>query len=133
MKFPVYNELFNPVLQALHELGGSGSIYEIVNKVIEQQNFPAEIVDVLHGEGPGTELEYRLAWARTYLKKYGILENSSRGVWAISNDKIDVKNVNPKEVVDYVLSLLDKNKDKKSTDNSEVEEDEIEMKHGKMN
>jgi restriction system protein len=91
MEMPQYNEMFNPLLEALHELGGSGSIEEINNKVIELQNFPAEIVDVLHGEGPTTEIEYRLAWSRTYLKKFGLLENSSRGVWAISNDKHDIK------------------------------------------
>lgn len=104
MKIPQYNELFNPVLQALHELGGSGSIFEINNKVIEQQKFPANIVDILHGKGPETEIEYRLAWARTYLKKYGLIENSSRGVWSISSDKHDVKEINPKDVVDFVLS-----------------------------
>jgi restriction system protein len=76
MVIPQYQDLFNPILQALHELGGSGSIEEINNKVIEHQKFPAEIVDVLHGEGSRTEIEYRLAWARTYLKKYGLLENS---------------------------------------------------------
>ncbi|WP_446424724.1 restriction endonuclease, partial [Mailhella sp.] len=28
--------------------------------------------------------EYRLAWARTYLRKAGIIENSARSVWSIS-------------------------------------------------
>lgn len=37
---------------------------------------------VLHGDGPRTELEYRLAWARTYLKGMGALNNSERGVWS---------------------------------------------------
>ena len=31
-----------------------------------------------------TELEYRLAWARTLLKNYGMIVNSSRGVWALT-------------------------------------------------
>lgn len=31
-----------------------------------------------------TEVEYRLTWTRTYMKKVGILENSSRGVWALT-------------------------------------------------
>jgi restriction system protein len=122
MKIPQYNEMFNSVLQALHELGGSGSIEEINNKVIELQNYPSDIVDVLHGEGPSTEVEYRLAWARTYLKKYGLLENSSRGVWAISNDKNDVKEINPKDVVDFVHDLQN---DKK---NKSVDDDEIDNK-----
>src|SRR5215469_11884214 len=124
MKIPQYNELFNPVLQALHELGGSGSISEINNKVIEQQKFSADIVDALHGDGPTTEIEYRLAWSRTYLKKYGLLINSSRGIWAISNDKHEITKVDPKDVVDYVLSL---NKKDKTIDDSIVD-DEIDNK-----
>jgi len=123
MKMPQYNEMFNPLLEALHELGGSGSIEEIDNKVIELQNYPAEVVDVLHGEGPKTEIEYRLAWSRTYLKKYGILENSSRGVWAILNNKHNIKKVNPKEVVDFVQSLS-KDKKNKDADNSIIDENE---------
>lgn len=34
--------------------------------------------------GNRTEVSYRLAWARSYLKKYGAVTNSSRGVWALS-------------------------------------------------
>jgi restriction system protein len=123
MKIPQYNEMFNPVLQALHELGGSGTIEEINNKVIELQNYPVDIVDILHGEGPTTEIEYRLAWARTYLKKYGLLENSSRGVWAISNDKNNVKEINPKDVVDFVHALQ-KNKKDKAVDDDAIIDDE---------
>jgi restriction system protein len=128
MKIPQYNEMFNPVLQALHELGGSGSIEEINNKVIELQNYPVDIVDILHGEGPTTEIEYRLAWARTYLKKYGLLENSSRGVWAISNDKNNVKEVNSKEVVDFVHSLQKDKKNKAVDDDIIIDDDEAENK-----
>lgn len=127
MKIPQYNEMFNPVLQALHELGGSGSIEEINNKVIELQNYPVDIVDTLHGEGPTTEIEYRLAWARTYLKKYGLLENSSRGVWAISNDKNNVKEVKSKEVVDFVHSLQ-KDRENKAVDDDIIIDDEAENK-----
>jgi restriction system protein len=128
MKIPQYNEMFNSVLQALHELGGSGSIEEINNKVIELQNYPADIVDVLHGEGPTTEIEYRLAWARTYLKKYGLLENSSRGIWAISNDRNNINEVNPKEVVDFVHALQKDKKDKPVDDDTIIDDSEIENK-----
>jgi restriction system protein len=127
MKIPQYNEMFNALLQALHELGGSGSIEEINNKVIELQKYSADIVDILHGEGPATEIEYRLAWARTYLKKYGLLENSSRGVWAISNEKNDIKEIDPKEVVDFVHSLS-KNKKDTTVEEPVVEDSEIENK-----
>jgi restriction system protein len=126
MEIPQYTELFNPVLQALHELGGSGSIIEINNKLIEQQNYGTEVIDALHGEGPTTEIEYRIAWARSYLKKFGILENSSRGIWSISNDKHDIKTVNPKEVVDFYLKSLKKTPKVKNNDGSIIENEEIE-------
>ena len=38
---------------------------------------------LMHGAGPESEIEYRLAWARTYLKKIGALENSKRGCGAL--------------------------------------------------
>ena len=126
MVIPQYPDLFNPVLQALHELGGSGSVEEINNKVIELQKYSAEITDVLHGEGPKTEIEYRLAWARTYLKKYGLFENSSRGIWAISNAKNDVKNVIPKDVIDHCASHKKIKKDE--TIGDQLIDDDIENK-----
>jgi restriction system protein len=127
MEIPQYSDMLNPLLEALHELGGSGSIEEIDNKVIELQKYPAEIVDVPHGEGPRTEIEYRLAWARTCLKKYGLLENSGRGIWAIPNDKRNVKEINSKEVVEFVRALSKDKKDE-NTDNPIIEDDEIESK-----
>ena len=83
---PAFHELMWPTLVALKAMGGSGSIREIDDKVIESSEFTEEQQAVLHGEGPQTELSYRLAWARTYLKAVGALENSRRGVWAITDD-----------------------------------------------
>jgi restriction system protein len=69
-------------LRAVVALGGSGTIQEINSKVLELENLTEEQEQVLHGDGPSTEIEYRLAWARTYLKGMGALNNSQRGVWA---------------------------------------------------
>lgn len=46
---------------------------------------PEEEQAVPHGDGRMSELEYWLHWARTHLKGIGALENSSRGVWAITD------------------------------------------------
>ena len=58
-----------------------------------------------------TEIEYRLAWARTYLKKYGILENSDRGIWLIVPERRDVKSVDPQVVVKTVRDEHKKQKE----------------------
>jgi restriction system protein len=94
----------NPLLDALFALGGSGSIDEIYKKVIEQENIDEEISSVLHNSEKSnqTEIAYRLAWARTYLKKYGFLENSSRGIWALTRLAKEQKSVDSQTVVKEV-------------------------------
>lgn len=81
---PKWNQLFGPTIEALKALGGSGTIQEIVDKVIEQQQFSDAQLAVPHGDSAKTEIEYRLAWARTNLKNLGALENSVRGVWSLT-------------------------------------------------
>lgn len=104
---PQHWALFNPVLKALRGLGGSGSLHEINETAIELMELPKEIVEVMHNteQGNETELEYRLAWARTYLKKYGLIDNSSRGVWSLTPKAEAVSEVDPLEVVRFVRGL----------------------------
>lgn len=78
---PPYHLLLWPTLTAVRSLGHSGSIDEIDERVMEQEAFTDDQLLVLHKEGPRSEVEYRLAWARTYLKGMGLLNNASRGVW----------------------------------------------------
>ncbi|TVR61600.1 MAG: restriction endonuclease [Candidatus Competibacteraceae bacterium] len=97
---PTFEKLMNPVIHALKQLGGSGTIEEINNKAVEIAGLTDEQLEVLHdpNKGSQTEVEYRLAWARTYLKKYGVLENSSRGVWALTSKGAQLDQVNPQMV-----------------------------------
>lgn len=103
-KVPTYDNLLNPLLKAMNALGGSGSIEEIYDKVVELEQFPEEVVSLLHDpeKSNQTQLGYRLAWARTYLKKFGMLENSSRGIWSLSAKAKDIESINPQEVVKFV-------------------------------
>ena len=79
---PPYQDLMWPTLLAVRKLGGSGSIEEIVEEVPSQLSLSEEQQAVLHGDGPATEIEYRLAWARTYLKGMGLLITAAVGVVA---------------------------------------------------
>lgn len=81
---PKWNQLFGPTIEALKALGGSGTIREIVDKVVEQQQFSEDQLSVPHGDSEKSEIEYRLAWARTNLKNLGAVENSVRGVWSLT-------------------------------------------------
>jgi restriction system protein len=104
IKLPTYDQLMNPTLQALKMLGGSATIEEIYSKVAELVGLSNEQLEVLHNpeKGGQTEVEYRLAWSRTYLKKFGILENSSRGVWALTPGGRQLDRVDPGAVRRFV-------------------------------
>jgi len=101
---PSFDALMNPVIEALKGLGGSGTIEEINNRTAEVAGLSDEQLEVLHDpeKGGETEVGYRLAWTRTYLKKYGVLENSSRGVWALTPKGRQLDRVNPKTVRRFV-------------------------------
>jgi restriction system protein len=104
LKIPTYDSMMNPLLQALRSLGGSGTIEEIDGKVAEIMNLSDEQLEALQDpdKGSRTKFEYRLAWTRTYLKNYGLLENSSRGVWALTSEGRKTEEVDEKEVVKSV-------------------------------
>ncbi|KKT74331.1 MAG: Restriction endonuclease [Microgenomates group bacterium GW2011_GWA2_44_7] len=104
MAIPKYDDLFNPLLRALHELGGSASISETEDKVAEILTLSDDDLNEIHG-GNRTKLSYRLAWARNYLKRYGLLENSARGVWSLTSLGNETKSVDKAEVNKKVKSL----------------------------
>jgi restriction system protein len=125
---PTYDELMIPVVEALVKLGGSGTIEEINTKACELAEIPDEILQILHGEdGTTSEVDYRLAWARTYLKKYGLLENSARGIWALAKADIDVSKLNPDEIKNFVKEQskpLEAKGKEKANGNDEINETE---------
>jgi restriction system protein len=100
---PSYDEMMIPVLKAMNSLGGSGTIQEINERVYELINISDDILQIPHGENNAlSEVEYRLAWSRTYLKKFGLLDNSERGVWALTKSDIDVNSISSAEIVKTV-------------------------------
>jgi restriction system protein len=99
---PTYDALILPILHALKNLGGSGTIEEINSEVLRLLNLSDEVLNVLHGNTSKSEVEYRAGWTRTYLKKYGLIENSARGVWVLTSTAINLDNLDPKEIVRVV-------------------------------
>lgn len=82
-KAPTFEELIWPTIKALRSMGGSANIGELVDKIIELESYPEEVQKIPHTQRD-TKIEYNAAWARTYLKKVGALNNSSRGVWSLT-------------------------------------------------
>ena len=83
-KMPTYDDLLWPTLEVLKNGGGSASVHELSEQVARELALPDEVSDIPHKDGPRTEVDYRLAWARTHLKWVDAVENTTRGVWAIT-------------------------------------------------
>jgi restriction system protein len=124
---PPYDAFMNPILQALKALGGSATIEELNAKVIELAGLTDDQLEIIHDaeRGSQTEVEYRLAWARTYLKKYGLIENSSRGVWSLTLKGKETDQVNPQAVKRYMNEQQKKAK-------AEPEKDELDTVNGTL-
>ena len=129
IELPTFDKLMNPVMQALKQLGGSGTIEEINNKVSEIAGLSDEQLEILHDpdKGSQTEVEYRLAWARTYLKKYDLLENSSRGIWALTARGRQLDQVNPQVVRRFVQNQKKQTQVTVLPQANELAESDVEM------
>lgn len=108
-----FDAFMNPVLRALRDLGGSGTNEEINARVADIIQIPSEQLEILHNplKGGMTEFEYRMMWTRTYLKKYGVIDNSKRGVWSITPKGAKLDHVVERDVVKAVRDLMKKEKE----------------------
>ena len=130
-----YNQMLLPTMRALKHLGGSANIDELNAKVIEMLKLPADMCNILHKEdGTLTEVEYRLAWSRTYLKKYGSIDNSSRGIWAFTeNFDGNIDSLNENEIVQKVRALSKKTTVAKALEDDDLENDGVDLPEEAMN
>ncbi len=125
---PAYSDLINPTITALQNLGGSGKVDEIYNEVLKIVSLPDEIIDFQHSEKSSqSELQYRLAWARTYLKNYGIIDNSSRSVWVVLPQHKDIKSVDVDDCVTKVRSMFGKKPDTTTQNDENLEDEGIDL------
>lgn len=115
MSVPKYDEFYNSLLTAMRDLGGSATNQEIEDAVAELEGL-TEVQLAEQHRGNRTKFSYRLAWTRNYLKRYGLLENSSRGVWSLTQKGFDTDSVDKDEVNKYVKSLDAKTVSEEGTD-----------------
>lgn len=102
-RIPRYTHLLQATFDALKKLGGSGKNAEIVDQIITDLNIIDEVADIPHKGNPNkTELSYQADWARTYLRSYGLIENSARAVWSIKPEYMNLDVLNEKEIVSTI-------------------------------
>lgn len=83
---PKFLRFFNPILEVLRELGGTGNSSEVVDLVIEKLEIPEEKIEEKLKSG-ASRIKNQIAWARIYLVKNGLLDDASdRGIWSLTEE-----------------------------------------------
>lgn len=83
---PSFTEFMQPTIDVLREGGGSTTIEQLLAVVPTKMGLSPDRISRLHDPESGrqTEVGYRMAWARTYLKRASLIVNTDRGVWALT-------------------------------------------------
>jgi len=98
---------------------------EIEEEVAKILSLSDDEVNDIH-RGSISKLNYRLAWSRNYLKHYGLLENSARGVWALTKAAQNIASVDKDAVKREVRALDLQNRLAESKGEEEREETDYE-------
>jgi restriction system protein len=100
MAIPDYQAVMLPLLRFLKD-GKEHNLGEVVDSLAAEFNLSAEERQQLLGSGQQTVIRNRAGWARTYLKKAGLIASTRRGYFRITErgqsvltskpERIDVK------------------------------------------
>jgi restriction system protein len=82
INLPTSTSLLEAVVKAVKDSGGKATNQQIHDIVVKDLSLTKEQVDAIHS-GNRTELDYRLAWARTNAKRKGLLVAAGYKLWAL--------------------------------------------------
>ncbi len=78
------DDFYLPILRLLDALGGSASIEEMEQRLVEEFAFSDGDLSIAHEKSGTPVIPNKIAWARSYLKEAGFLANERRGVWVLT-------------------------------------------------
>jgi restriction system protein len=82
-KGPQFVRFFQPVINALIELGGSGRPEEVEETMADQLGLSEKERNEQIPSGQ-SRFSNKVNWARFYLAKAGLIDSSTRGVWSLT-------------------------------------------------
>lgn len=127
MKGPKFLKYINPVLDQLQSNGGAGNASDIIEKVIEQLKISDAELEETTSNGQ-SRVRNQIQWARFYLFKAGLIDNSERGIWRLTKTGVET-NLDDKGVYLLFKSVQEnvkRNKISKKAEEEDFEEDTTE-------
>ena len=90
MKGPEFLKYINPVLTTLQSNGGAGNSSNVIEQIIEILGITEEELDESTSNGQ-SRIRNQIQWARFYLFKAGLIDNTQRGIWRLTNEGLEKK------------------------------------------
>jgi len=90
MKGPEFLKYINPVLITLQANGGAGNSSNVIEQIIEKLGISDEELEEAISNGQ-SRVRNQIQWARFYLFKAGLIDNSQRGIWRLTNEGLEKK------------------------------------------
>jgi len=90
MKGPEFLKYINPVLITLQANGGAGNSSNVIEQIIESLGITEEELEEATSNGQ-SRIRNQIQWARFYLFKAGLIDNSQRGIWRLTNEGLEKK------------------------------------------
>jgi restriction system protein len=97
MTIPVFQQITLPLLQLLEDKQ-EHSLRQIIDSLISQFNVTQQEQHELLPSGKQAIFDNRVGWARTYLKKAGLIESTRRGFFRITDRGSQVLKQNPENI-----------------------------------
>ena len=145
MAIPKYDELMKPFLQTLVD-GEVHKLKDINMKLAEEFHLTQEELSEVLPSGMDTVFRNRVGWARTYLKKAGLIESPARASFKITTVGLKVIQDNPAQIDRTYLEQFDSFREflnvgiidfaKESTDQKQTDltpDDQLEAAYRQLN
>lgn len=111
VKIPRRYDLIYPTLAALDQSGGSATIRqleELVPRIAELTDEQLAVVIEKGTKKGRSQVFYNMDWARTYLKKAGVVDNRKKGVWSITPEGRAYLRMEPLEAEQHIITRAKK-------------------------
>lgn len=97
---------FAPLIQALCDLGGSGTPAEARAKIIENEQLSEDEINETRGKNNVNKFENEVAFARSYLVNAGYIDKSVYGIWTLTEagKSVDMTSEMASDIFKNVLS-----------------------------
>jgi restriction system protein len=128
---------FIPIIEVLKESGGSGTVAEVIDRVLEKMRIPESEQEVTLKNGQ-SRVRNQVQWARFYLAYAGYIDASKYGIWSLTEKglSVDTFKFDAFGVFNEVNKRIKedkKSKDHKKSSSGETEFEEIELPDHRTN